>query len=196
MKSLSFHLFPPLSTPLSNLSSCVLQLHEAILKKVLTLPCFFSPRLSTGFSILTSDKSMILQVNKKCLIASAGFDGDRSQLHKVLTFRSENYEHFHKKPMSCPAMAQMLGNTLYYKRFFPYYTFNLCAGIVFLSFKFFSFLVIALLTQQINLFLLKVWTRRGEEQCTLTMLLGHTSAWATPARALARTSCSPCSITS
>ena len=43
--------------------------------------------------------------------------------------RSENYEHFHKKPMSCPAMAQMLGNTLYYKRFFPYYTFNLCAGL-------------------------------------------------------------------
>merc|ERR1711985_68116 len=88
-----------------------------------------STRLSTGFSILTSDKSMVLKVNDKCLIASAGFDGDRSQLHKVLTFRSENYEHFHKKPMGCPAMAQMLGNTLYYKRFFPYYTFNLCAGL-------------------------------------------------------------------
>uniref|UniRef100_A0A7S1HRH8 Proteasome subunit beta n=2 Tax=Phaeocystis cordata TaxID=118079 RepID=A0A7S1HRH8_9EUKA len=88
-----------------------------------------STRLSTGFSILTSDKSMILQVNDKCMIASAGFDGDRSQLHKVLNFRSVNYEHFHKKPMSCPAMAQMLGNTLYYKRFFPYYTFNLCAGL-------------------------------------------------------------------
>mmetsp|Transcript_950 Transcript_950/g.2030 ORF Transcript_950/g.2030 Transcript_950/m.2030 type:complete len:178 (+) Transcript_950:147-680(+) len=72
---------------------------------------------------------MILQVNDKCMIASAGFDGDRSQLHKVLNFRSVNYEHFHKKPMSCPAMAQMLGNTLYYKRFFPYYTFNLCAGL-------------------------------------------------------------------
>jgi len=88
-----------------------------------------STRLSTGFSILTSDKSMVLEVNSKCMIASAGFDGDRSQLHKVLTFRSENYESFHKKPMSCPAMAQMLGNTLYYKRFFPYYTFNLCAGL-------------------------------------------------------------------
>lgn len=31
--------------------------------------------------------------------------------------------------MSCPATAQLLSNTLYHKRFFPYYTFNLCAGL-------------------------------------------------------------------
>jgi len=88
-----------------------------------------STRLSTGFSVLTSDKTMVLKVNDRCMVASAGFDGDRTQLQKVLTYRSINYEHSHKRPMSCPAMAQMLGNTLYYKRFFPYYTFNLCAGL-------------------------------------------------------------------
>lgn len=50
-------------------------------------------------------------------------------LQKTLHFRHVMYQHNHRKPMAAGAMAQLLSNTLYYKRFFPYYTFNLCAGL-------------------------------------------------------------------
>lgn len=39
------------------------------------------------------------------------------------------YQFAHRKPMNVGAAAQLLSNTLYYKRFFPYYTANLCCGL-------------------------------------------------------------------
>jgi len=54
---------------------------------------------------------------------------DISQLQKVLKTRLIQYEFEHKKAMPTTAIAQLLSNTLYYRRFFPYYTFNVLAGV-------------------------------------------------------------------
>ena len=63
------------------------------------------------------------------LLVSPGFQADARTLHKVIQQRYVQYQFAHRRPMSVSAMAQLLGNTLYYKRFFPYYTFNLCCGL-------------------------------------------------------------------
>ncbi|GLI60901.1 hypothetical protein VaNZ11_003132 [Volvox africanus] len=88
-----------------------------------------STRMSTGFNILTRDASMLLQLTDKVVIASAGMQADRKALHKLLQHRNVTYQHNHGRPMSVSATAQLLSNTLYYKRFFPFYTFNLVAGL-------------------------------------------------------------------
>ena len=66
---------------------------------------------------------------KGVLVANAGFAGDGVTLQKVLKSRAVAYQHAHRRPMPVHAAAQLLGNTLYYKRFFPYYAFCLCAGL-------------------------------------------------------------------
>jgi 20S proteasome subunit beta 6 len=70
-----------------------------------------------------------LNSSDRVVIASAGFQADGKTLHKVLRARHVTYVHDHRRPMPVAAAAQLLGNTLYYKRFFPYYAFTLCAGL-------------------------------------------------------------------
>ncbi|KAJ7535517.1 hypothetical protein O6H91_12G036900 [Diphasiastrum complanatum] len=86
-------------------------------------------RMSVGFSILTREHSKIFQLSEKCILASSGFQADIRTLQKHLDARHKIYQHEHNKQMSCPAMAQLLSNTLYYKRFFPYYAFNVVGGL-------------------------------------------------------------------
>ncbi|KAL8500241.1 hypothetical protein ACS0TY_020009 [Phlomoides rotata] len=65
----------------------------------------------------------------KSMMASSGFLADVRALQKALAARHLIYQHQHNKQMSCPAMAQLLSNTLYFKRFFPYYAFNVLGGL-------------------------------------------------------------------
>merc|ERR1712151_178930 len=84
---------------------------------------------SHGYSILTRNASKMTKLTDKCVIASCGMKSDAITLHRHLKARIVMYEHKHRRPPSVVAIAQMLSTTLYYKRFFPYYTFNILSGI-------------------------------------------------------------------
>ncbi|MEW5298963.1 MAG: hypothetical protein WDW36_002029 [Sanguina aurantia] len=88
-----------------------------------------SCRMSTGYSILTRHNTKICQLTPKALIASAGMQADMATLHKHMQAHNVMYQHTHAKPLSVSAVSQLMGNTLYGKRFFPYYTFNIVAGL-------------------------------------------------------------------
>lgn len=87
-------------------------------------------RLSQGFNIQSRDTTKMCELTGSCVLASAGMQSDRATLHKNLGVRLQWYEYQnqHKKP-GVRSIAQMLSNTLYMRRFFPFYTFNLLAGI-------------------------------------------------------------------
>ena len=74
-------------------------------------------------------RSSLAHSTDKCVIGSAGMQADAATLHKMLDARLTWYQHQHNKTMSTPAVAQMLSTVLYYRRFFPYYTFNVVGGV-------------------------------------------------------------------
>jgi len=86
-------------------------------------------RLSEGYSILSRDVTKVRKVTEQCLHGCVGFHGDVLTLTKMIDAKLKQYKHTHGKAMSCEALAQMLSSTLYFRRFFPYYTYNIIAGI-------------------------------------------------------------------
>lgn len=86
-------------------------------------------RLAEGYHILSRNINRSVQLTSACVLATGGCHTDVSTLHKVLDMRVKDYAHMHESEASTPAIAQLLGNTLYYRRFFPYYAFNVLAGV-------------------------------------------------------------------
>jgi len=86
-------------------------------------------RLSVGYSISTRESTKIAKLTENTVLASCGMQADRHTLHSVLSSRLQMYRLEHDKEMSTHAISELLSRTLYYRRFFVYYTFNILAGI-------------------------------------------------------------------
>lgn len=119
------HQYSPTSThPLASICSTALAIAGSNFVVVAA-----DSRLARGYSILSRDVKKVLPIHDKVAVATGGCWADVSALHKMLTFRSEMYEHDHGRAISASAFAQMLSTTLYNRRFFPYYAFNVVAGL-------------------------------------------------------------------
>ncbi|CAN6918197.1 unnamed protein product [Brassica oleracea] len=79
-------------------------------------------KIGQQLQLLRQLKTQAILRADKAVLSSSGFQADVKALQKV-------YQHQHNKQRSCPAMAQLLSNTLYFKRFFPYYAFNVLGGL-------------------------------------------------------------------
>ncbi|KAJ8301001.1 hypothetical protein KUTeg_022520 [Tegillarca granosa] len=86
-------------------------------------------RLSQGFSIHSRDLPKTYKLSNSTVLGACGFHGDVLTLTKVINARLKIYENEHHKKMSTTAIAAMLSTMLYYRRFFPYYVYNIVAGL-------------------------------------------------------------------
>ncbi|KAJ1882300.1 Proteasome subunit beta type-6 [Coemansia sp. RSA 1722] len=86
-------------------------------------------RQSNGYNINSRYDPKAYKLSNNVVLATSGYAADCKRLVEVLEQNSQMYYHKHEKTMSTTATAQMLSNTLYGKRFFPYYVFPILAGL-------------------------------------------------------------------
>ncbi|CAD2098999.1 proteasome subunit beta type-1, putative [Plasmodium vinckei] len=86
-------------------------------------------RLSLSYSIYTRNCPKISKITDKCIIGSSGMQSDIKTLHSLLQKKIQLFYLEHSHYPSVHVIAKLLCVTLYSRRFFPYYTFNILAGI-------------------------------------------------------------------
>ena len=86
-------------------------------------------RISQGFNILSREHSKTTRLTDQCVITSGGMVADIETLHKLLISKVKTYERTFKRPPTVESLAQLLGITLYSRRFMPFYAFNLLCGL-------------------------------------------------------------------
>jgi 20S proteasome subunit beta 6 len=86
-------------------------------------------RLSSNYDIECRHKPRIFKMSNSIMISCTGFDGDIDAFITRMKINMSQYENQNFQPMSVESVARCVSNTLYSKRFFPYYTNVLVAGI-------------------------------------------------------------------
>jgi len=86
-------------------------------------------RMSTGYEILSRDQTKLFNLTPNTVLTTAGCMSDVVTLRRMLDARLTQYKHQTNRDMSTQSAAQLLGNTLYGRRFFPYYAFCMLAGL-------------------------------------------------------------------
>ncbi|KAG9389832.1 Proteasome subunit alpha/beta [Carpediemonas membranifera] len=82
-----------------------------------------------SYCIASRNVSKVAKITDNIFIASAGMQADIFTLQKNLLLHSKQFKQDTGADISLSAFSQYLGNTLYGRRFFPYYTFNIVGGI-------------------------------------------------------------------
>jgi len=85
-------------------------------------------RLGEHGTIYQRDVQRLNHVSSGTILGNCGFHGDALQLQKIIKARCTMYKQDHRTEPSPCAIAQMLSTTLYGRRFFPYYVYNIVAG--------------------------------------------------------------------
>ena len=103
--------------------SCGFQIHSRNFPKIYKLLA-----LST-FSYFSIIHRVSPYRTPTTLLGSCGYAGDVLTVVKTIEARVKLYDYENNRIISTNAVASMLSKMLYYRRFFPYYTYNLVAGL-------------------------------------------------------------------